>query len=425
MQRPYRGRELILIIILILLLAACAGAEGPPGPVGPEGAQGIPGPAGQEGQQGPPGPAGQDGVSFEPPQFIGSQACAECHQETYDTFIESGHPHILNAVTDGQAPEYPFSEVPNPPEGYTWDDISYVVGGYNWKAHFLDQDGYLITGSEEITQTQYNLENQTLDLDAQFVAYHPGESELAYNCGSCHTTGYIPEGSHDGRPGLVGTWAFDGVQCESCHGPGSLHASNPLAFTPHTNRDSEACTACHTGELVIANGLIQHQDSTYGDLFPGKHAALDCVICHDPHTGVVQQRQTEQPATQTACENCHFSEAENFKLEPHPRQCVVCHMPPLIQTAAGAPEQHSGDYRTHQVSINPMQIQQFNEDDTLTTNQLALNTSCRHCHVPEGGGFATPKTDEELLNAALNYHAPPAPIQPPAEPAEEPTEGQQ
>ena len=38
---------------------------------------------------------------------------------------------------DGQPPDYPFTEIPSPPEGYTWDDIAYAIGGYNWKAHFI------------------------------------------------------------------------------------------------------------------------------------------------------------------------------------------------------------------------------------------------------------------------------------------------
>lgn len=52
----------------------------------------------------------------------------------------------LNKVVDGQSPDYPFTEVPEPPEGYTWDDVTYVIGGYNWKARFIDQNGYIITG---------------------------------------------------------------------------------------------------------------------------------------------------------------------------------------------------------------------------------------------------------------------------------------
>lgn len=425
MQRPNWGMVFILVGVLALLLAACAGPEGPPGPAGPEGSQGVPGPPGRDGEPGAPGPAGQDGVSYSPPEYVGSEACAECHEETYEIFAGSGHFYPLNAVVEGQPPEYPYSEVPNPPEGYTWDDISFVIGGYSWKAQFIDQEGYIITGGEEITRTQYNLANVALELEAEWVPYHPGETELAYDCGSCHTTGYVPVGNQDDRPGLTGTWAFDGVQCESCHGPGSLHAGHPLTFRPVVDRDGAACTTCHSGgevgDVTSTNGLIVHGDE-YEDLFQGKHAALDCVECHDPHTGVVQLRQGDEPATQTACENCHFSEAQNFKLEPHPRECIVCHMPRLIQNAYGDPERFTGDVRSHMVSIDPTQIEQFAGDGSTLLPQLALDTTCRHCHVPAGDGFASPKTDEELLDAAVNYHLPPTPE--PAssgEPAEEAT----
>jgi hypothetical protein len=407
--------------VLALLLAACAGAEGPPGPVGQEGPQGIPGPAGQDGEQGPSGPTGRDGASYAPAEFVGSQVCAECHQETFDTYSNSGHAYPLNAVIDGESPDYPYSDF-EPPEGYSWDDISYIIGGYNWKAQFVALDGYIITGSEEVTRTQYNLENEALEMGDEWVAYHPGEAELAFDCGTCHTTGYLPEDNQDGRPGLVGTWALDGVQCESCHGPGSLHAGNPLAFQPTLERDSAACTTCHAGgeagDITAPTGLIVHGEE-YEDLFQGKHTALDCVDCHDPHTGVVQLRQADQDPTQTACVNCHFSEAQNFKLEPHPRQCTACHMPRLIQNAVGDPERYTGDIRTHMVSIDPTQISQFAEDGETLLPQLSLNTTCRHCHVPAGDGFATPKTDEQLLEAALNYHLPPTPTPVPAEPVEE------
>ena len=62
-------------------------------------------------------------------------------------------------MVDGQPPTYPYDSVTGgvttPPEGYTWDDITYVIGGYNWKARFIDTEGYNITGEEDAT-TQYN-----------------------------------------------------------------------------------------------------------------------------------------------------------------------------------------------------------------------------------------------------------------------------
>ena len=85
------------------------------------------------------------------------------------------------------------------PKGYTWDDILYVIGGFNWKARFVDKQGNVITGAED-AKTQYNLANKLLKLDDEWVAYHPGET-VAFSCGSCHTTGYIPQGNQGGVAG--------------------------------------------------------------------------------------------------------------------------------------------------------------------------------------------------------------------------------
>jgi hypothetical protein len=336
----------LLLLIAALLLAACAaeeGAQGPPGPEGAagppgeEGAQGPPGPEGPEGPAGPVGPAGEAGaeaVAFAPPTYVGGEACAECHQETFDVFTQSGHPYKLSKVVDGQPPEYPFTEVPSPPEGYTWDDVSYVIGGYNWKARFVDQDGYIITGDDDAT-TQYNFYNPELDMGDNWVAYHAGEVEKPYNCGTCHTTGYSPEGNQDGLPGLIGTWSEGGVWCEECHGPGSAHVDYPRSFSMEIERDGAACGDCHfrgaIEEVDASGGFIKHHEQ-YEELFQSKHITVDCVVCHDPHEGVIQLRKADAQTTRTQCENCHSDEARNFKIEFHTTECIECHMPRVAGT---------------------------------------------------------------------------------------------
>lgn len=393
-------------LVAAILLSACAGEEGVQGPPGAQGSQGPPGPAGQDGEPGPSGPAGQDGASFVPATFVGTQACAECHEEISDVFAKSGHPYKLSKVVDGQPPDYPFTEIPDPPEGYTWDDISYVIGGYNWKARFIDQDGFIITGDENAT-TQYNFYNPELEMGDNWVPYHAGE-EKPYNCGACHTTGFSPDGNQDGLPGLVGTWAAGGIECEECHGPGSLHVDHPMSFGMEIDRDAEACGDCHfrgvVEELDASGGFVRHHEQ-YEELFQSKHVTINCVVCHDPHAGVIQLRKTNAPATtRTQCENCHFDESQNFNLEFHTQECIECHMPRVTKSALGDPERFTGDIRTHLMAIDPNQIEQFNEEGTQSLSQLGLNFACRHCHVE--GGKASPKTDAELTDAATGIHQP-------------------
>jgi hypothetical protein len=412
-----------LFLAVASALTACAGREGPMGPAGPEGPQGLPGPEGQQGPPGPPGAAGADGVSFQPAQFVGSETCGQCHEAIYDVFLLSGHPHKLTRVVDGRPPSFPFTNVPRPPDGYTWDDISYVIGGYNWKARFIDNDGYIITGDAD-SATQFNLFNATLGLGNEWVPYSPGQ-QRPYTCGACHTTGYSPDGNQDGMEGIVGTWAAPGIQCEECHGPGSLHASHPISFGMKVDRDSAACGACHVRDdaetIPASGGFIQHHEQ-YNELFQSKHAVIDCVQCHDPHSGVVALRQSgAERVVRTDCAACHWRERENFSLSPHPRQCTTCHMPRIVRSAVGDPGTFTGDIRTHMMAINPSQIEQFIADGTEARSEIGLNFACRQCHVE--GGSASVKSDEELIQAATGIHDRAAAPQPIAEPqAEEPSE---
>jgi nitrate reductase cytochrome c-type subunit len=405
-------RKIILVVsvmlMMVLVAAQCAaepGPAGPPGSPGPAGPQGPPGPGGPPGPPGADGKNGEDGVSYTPPGYIGSATCQICHGDIYTSFMLTGHPNILEKVVDGQPPVYPFSEVPNPPEGYTWDDISYVIGGYGWMARFIDQQGYIITGADENATTQYNLYNEDLDMGNNWVGYHAGEQELPYDCGSCHTTGYSSEGNQDGLPGLTGTWAEPGVQCEACHGPGGNHVNDPLLVSMEVDRDSEMCGKCHgrgeVAEIDASDGFIRHEQQ-YKELFASKKRVMDCIDCHDPHKTT---KYAQGLGIKTPCENCHFEQAEYQKIKyiRHARgQCVNCHMPRVTKSALGDPERYTADVRTHLIAINPLATSQFNEEGTLSQPYLTLEFACRSCHRRGGdGGFLT---DDELVEAATGYH---------------------
>ncbi len=346
--------------------------------------------------------------------YVGREACSECHSEIYETFMKSGHPFKLNKVVDGQPPVYPFTEVLDVPVGYTWDDISYVIGGYNWKARFIDNEGFIITGAEgpEPYGAQYNFANPVVGNDPHWVPYHQGEKK-PYTCGTCHTTGYSNEpGTHqDGLPGLIGTWTEPGVQCEECHGPGSLHVANPRGVRPIVDRTSDQCGKCHyrgvPEDVDAKGGFIKHHEQ-YEELFQSKHMALDCIDCHDPHAGVIALRKANVPATRTQCANCHFKE-EKYQASAVMKamvDCIDCHMPRVTKSAVGNKATFTGDIRTHLMAIDPTQVSQFTEDGKFALSQLGLEFGCRSCHVEDG--IATNYTDRELMEEAYNYHARPA-----------------
>jgi len=350
-------------------------------------------------------------------EYVGRQVCAECHGEINEVFMKSGHPFKLNKVVDGKPPTYPFTEVLDVPEGYTWDDISYVIGGYNWKARFIGKDGYIITGPEgpEPFGAQYNFANPVVGNDAHWVPYHQGEKK-AYSCGTCHTTGYAndPDTHQDGLPGLVGTWSEPGIQCEECHGPCGDHAADPRGVRPLVDRDSAQCGKCHyrgvPEEVDASGGFIKHHEQ-YEELFQSKHLTLDCVDCHDPHAGVIQLRKAGLQTTRTRCENCHFEEAK-YQASAVMKgfvDCIDCHMPRVTKSAVGNAAKFTGDIRTHLMAIDPTEMEQFTEDGKQALSQLGLNFACKSCHVQDG--MALTYTDQELKQKAYNYHARPAELQ--------------
>jgi predicted CXXCH cytochrome family protein len=409
-------RSMLLMAVFIALsiwLTACAGQAGPAGPVGPSG------PAGPEGPQGPPSVQVASGSaspgSLPSAEYVGDQVCAGCHPDIYTNYKKSGHPWALNQVMDAKSPDMPFTEINDLPKGYTWNDISNVIGGYNWKALFLDKEGYIITdmpnntGDKEYLN-QWNFANELIGKKAGWVGYKSGEDKLLFSCGECHTTGYTKIGNQDGMPGLVGTWAQSGVTCEACHAPGSQHASDPQNIEMPVTSSSDLCTKCHsdadlsTVDNVEGANLLRPPAEA---IYRGKHMVLDCVDCHDPHSGVVQARMQGQPTTSTACVECHYKEANYQNNASHnvmKLECTDCHLTRIVKAAWGDPTKFLGDIHSHQVAIDPSRFDQLVSTGDTQTYVLAptgLNYACKQCHA---SGRAMPKTDAELQAAAKGYH---------------------
>jgi hypothetical protein len=397
-------------LFALLLVAGCTSATLLEGPIGP---------AGPAGPRGPVGPTGENASASQ--SYAGSETCGGCHEDEYNKFILSGHPHKLTKVVDGQPPSYPYDPitggVSDLPAGYTWDDISYVIGGYAWKARFIDQDGFVITGDADAA-TQFNFANARVDSRAEWVPYRAGR-ETPYDCGSCHTTGYRAEGNQDDREGLVGVWAFAGVQCERCHGPGSGHSEDPYGIKLAVERASQSCGQCHSrndpAQIDTAGGFIRHHES-YEELYSSKHFALTCVACHDPHASAVFDDPDVNPnrGIRQSCDSCHWQQVFSNNTQHRSVTCVDCHMPPMVQSAAGAPDRFKADMRSHLFSINPdAEAPQFRDEGAFSMPYITLSYACLQCHNGDGG---RERDLETLAQAAAGYHT-----RPTATPIPEPT----
>lgn len=316
--------------------------------------------------------------------YFGAEFCAECHPQQYNDWKVSGHPYKLRSSEIARNLPLPL------PEGYTWDDISYVIGGHGWKARYMDRDGYIITSiktpdGEVPGHNQYNLAT------GRWVDYHPGEVK-PYDCGRCHTTGFDPEGHQDGLEGIIGTWALPGIQCEACHGPG---------YEMAVDRSAAMCGQCHSrGDLdtiPAKGGFIRHHEQ-YNELLASPHAGFGCVTCHDPH------KKAEFSIVKD-CATCHEEEAADYegtRMQIAGVTCTDCHMPAASKSAE-ALGPHAGDVKTHLFRINTdANASMFTEDgafvklDENGQGAVTIDFACMNCHRGVD--------PEALAREAENFH---------------------
>jgi nitrate/TMAO reductase-like tetraheme cytochrome c subunit len=311
------------------------------------------------------------------PTYVGAETCKMCHSGKYNTWREAGHQSVLLTADEAQARSLPV------PEGVNWSDVSYVIGGYKWKIEgWLDHDGYFITkvNGQEILN-QYNV------MTGRWVQGKTGDN-VQYTCGSCHTTGYSASGNQDGKPGLVGTWAFRGIQCEQCHGPGSDHAGSGGGAAMTIDTSSASCGACHVrgdpNQIPAKDSKYIRHHEQYNELLQSPHESLDCVDCHDPHKKGAE-------SFRTTCASCHGDVAEAYQgtiMDDSGVTCTDCHMP-LAGKSAESLGEHKGDLKAHLFKINTDPNAKFVSDDGQFVNgYLTLDFSCLQCHPSQDAQWA-------------------------------------
>jgi hypothetical protein len=357
--------------------------------------------------------------------FAGSDKCMSCHQENYDKWVKSGHPYKLTKI-EGESPDLLFpdgtafpSDPVLPPAGYNWEDISYTIGGYGWKMRWIDSNGYIITQNDD---TQYNFETQTR------VAYHPEKpiGTKPYDCGKCHTTGWVDSGgigdpdNQDGLEGMTGTFFAGGVHCEQCHGMGSRHVAAPTDFAMTKDTSSALCGSCHTRDaenrIAASSGFIKHHEQFDEWSHSPHNSAIGCNTCHDPHSSVKFDDTMPGDGTTTSCTDCHTTyEGVNMKHNSVPG-CVDCHMPKASRSAINHND-YVGDIRTHIFNINTDPVGKtdgmFTEDGSLVKMDevgqaaVTLDFACYSCHEDANGGggtMARALTLQELSDFATGMH---------------------
>ena len=373
--------------------------------------------------------------------YVGTKVCLSCHENKM-SFLETGHNFKLTKVKDGQAPSYPFTSIEGG-LGYihgaenslgtpkSFEDVSYVIGGYRRRAMFLDKDGFIITGDgARLNLVEEGEEYGPSSVLSYAVGDGPDSHPFAY-CGRCHTTGWKDYTSEEGDDrnlhrqdnlkGMGGTFSQTGIQCEACHGAGSAHAraaTKTNITKVATGRTSEdlrgddmgygiamACGECHSkdGERLYPTYTSSYNAKFGGDslggrtkeyplgarltadailgidpdtgLAVGQKKDFKCTTCHDPH---MSTHNRDQPGHENAlikdCTDCHymkFAEAiDGGGSEGHEFEatCTDCHMPS---------QYHLFKINISSASDNP---EHYSADGKYLKPWLTAKMSCQGCH---------------------------------------------
>jgi len=381
--------------------------------------------------------------------FVGSDACLDCHSEQFGLWEASGHPYKFTIIEDGQPPVYPVEAVnfqdswmENLGEGnLTWNAIAGVIGGYGWKARFVGLDGHIVgtAGSAYSTGYGHNQFNFYGGEDHGWVDYHPADEKIYnYSCFKCHTTGGDTTGTWLSEVEGLGNFTEGGVGCEGCHGPGSDHITGPTAAnidrvyefahqdnslggleidgvvqTPDPDSDDVnfLCGTCHNRDykspINAKGGFIKHHEQ-WDEFVTTQHydAGFDCILCHSPHKRVIW----DGDGIKMTCGSCHADQVAHIDHNGD-ATCIDCHMPFAAKSGTTRGQSgYKGDVRSHLFTIIPDTASMFIADGSFVRDDedrpaaLSPAYSCLGCHNDDPDDDIPDKTLEEAAEQAAGMH---------------------
>lgn len=357
--------------------------------------------------------------------FIGNKACADCHEAEYSSWQKTPHGKALKKMDDVDGGVLPVNledkasmvaqlkadGVVNADKMYipALKDYVYVMPGKETYYFFYKKDGKI-----EILPARFNIikGKWTSAADDNNATVPTGWGSY---CLTCHTVNNrMVNGTYQA--------ADVGVGCESCHGPGSLHAKNPSVknnyiLNPaklHPNMAALICADCHTDGQRQDNRIAGVPASVYSSIPEHKHTGDDRVLTFAKNEkGEVQAsfsrypdwRNSKHAEVDVWCGDCHqfhvsTKEANadfGHRTKEHVNSCLKCHQINPAATGAKVATIHN----VHVVEATCIDCHMYNGSHTfqVVTPAAAIKyniekDSCQKCHKDESHKDLQAKIDK-------------------------------
>jgi tetratricopeptide (TPR) repeat protein len=316
----------------------------------------------------------------EPAPYVGSAACAACHEATYRAAQSSRHARTFMTGPGLDRLAIPDAAVPDPADPKSIHHRARRKGDtIDWETQAGGEFARAVVrfafGSGDRGVTPVGRDDRGRLRELRLSRYgkidgwdlttgHMAKPDTATadvllgrvlnddnlrQCLSCHTTDFRAARDHLGPLSVEG-----GIGCEKCHGPAGNHLkavdagfSDPAIGRPRlatAEQVTRLCAECHSppGRTVKPTDpdAVRFQGTTlpWSRCYQNSKGRMSCVTCHDPH------RDASRSAAhyEAKCLDCHSASpapaardgalAEEFRRVPCPIKpsgdCLKCHMPP-------------------------------------------------------------------------------------------------
>ncbi len=298
-------------------------------------------------------------------EYVGSQACAPCHPSEFGKQSASHHAHSLQLIEGSLLGSALLKAEHSPDNRLRYEqsagkvlvheegvpqpvilEWAFGAGAQGstpiglWGEQFLEHRFSYYSRMGGLAPTFGHAPRVSTPIAELGVLQ---DKRTISNCFNCHATGVQRSGSEFSLAGMQ-----PGVQCERCHGPGSVHIQ---AAERGTSKDEvrrevvnpgrsparaqiEMCGGCHRlpmpgmGEEPELEDPVTVRFAPIGLLVSRCFRAgksVSCLTCHDPHGDA---RPRTSFAYSEACLGCHAADHKPIRLcrRVQKENCLPCHM---------------------------------------------------------------------------------------------------